>query len=86
MDYNRFSNSMGCHYSSEYLTGLSDEELAKAICKLDILDDDLLRELVWRADIRESGLFEAYINAEEWDDAVSIIAKAAEVLNIEIDL
>lgn len=86
MDYNRFSSSTGCHYSPEYLTELSDEELAKAICKLDILDDDLLRELVWRADIRESGLFEAYINAEEWDDAVSIVAKAAEVLNIEIDL
>ena len=85
MDYNRFSNLVGCHYSPKYLAELSDEELANAICSLECWDADYLRELVWRADIQRSGLFEAYVNADP-DGVMSIVEKAAEVLNVKINL
>ena len=49
-------------------------------------DDDYLRELVWRADVWEDGLLKAYIETEELEDAIPIIKRAAEVLNVKIDL
>ena len=86
MTYSRFSNSIGCHYTPKYLTSLSDEELSNAICGPDGWDDDYLRELVWRADVWEDGLLKAYIETEELEDAIPIIKRAAEILNVKIDL
>ena len=86
MDYSRFSSSVGCHYTPAYLIGLSDADLANEICSLESWDEDFIRELVWRADILEDGLFKAYVDTEEWEDAITIIEKAAEILNVKIDL
>lgn len=86
MIYSRFSSSTGCHYNPEYLTSLSDEELANAICGPEGWDDDYFRELVWRADILEDGLLKTYVETEEWEDTIPIIKKAAEILGIKIDL
>lgn len=86
MTYSRFSSAVGCHYNPDYLDALSDDDLASVINGLDFYDADLLRELVWRADRIKDGLFKAYVDAEEWDDAIPIIKRAAEVLGIKIDL
>lgn len=82
---NRFSNSVGAHYTPEFLCGLSDEELAAEIREGDEWDFDLIRDLLWRAD-----LLEAYeeidtdapgYEKEQW----ALIYKAAETLGVTID-
>ena len=84
MDYNRFSNLVGCHFISDYLSSLSDDELGAEIRSSDFWDADLNRELVWRANNIEPGLFERYIEAESEDDAERIVEKSAKILNVEI--
>lgn len=79
MNYNRFD--YGTDY--EYIDNLTNEELAQIIRDLDCWEQDLNRELVWRADKIEPGLFERYMEAEA-EDAERIVEKAADILHVEI--
>lgn len=74
---NRFNESTGCHFNPEVLCDMTDEELAKAIRDLSYWDEDLVRDLCWRADIPD----EEYNAAESPED---IVYKAAEILHVEI--
>lgn len=65
-------------YSTSEIRCFSNEELAEKINELDYWDQDLLKELVRRADLQE-----------EWDAAdgstfEEVAYKAAEILGIEI--
>jgi hypothetical protein len=76
--YTRFDESVGCHYTPEYLCELSVKELAAEIRDTQEWDTDLLRELCYRADM-----------LDEWCDAdgetfESVAFAAAEKLNVEI--
>ncbi len=45
---NRFNTSVGFHYSSDFLSSLSDAELLRTIDELPIPDYDLYREVCYR--------------------------------------
>ncbi len=76
----RFDSSVGIHYTPEFLCDLSDEELAAMLREEN--DGDLIRDLLWRADLLdEYEALEDYEGREGWD----IIYKAAEKLGVAID-
>ena len=78
MNYNRFDFGADC----KYIESLSNEDLAQVVRDLDCWSSDLNRELVWRANEVEPGIFERYIQEEE--DFEPIVEKAADILNVEI--
>lgn len=73
----RFVTHMGANADTEWLCGLSDEELAEEIRKAQEWDADLLRDLCYRADM-----------LDEWeaaeDDFENVAFAAAEKLGVEI--
>lgn len=79
---NRFDTSTtGCHYTPECLVSLSDEELAAALREES--DGDLLRDLLYRAD-----LLDEYDSMDEHEQEMhgwDLIYKAAAILGVEID-
>lgn len=77
MNYNRFD--FGDEY--KHIESLSDKELAKAIRDIDYCDPDLNRELVWRANDIEPGLFNRYVEAGK-EDIGPIVEKAFKILNV----
>lgn len=79
MKNERFDNTVGCHYSPEYLCSLSDDELASEIRSLDSWDADLCRELCYRAD-----LLDEWCEADA-DDTEKLIYTAAERLGVRLD-
>ena len=67
------------NYSISEIRCFSDEELAEKINELDHWEEDLLKELIERADLQE-----------EWDAAdgatfEDVVYKAAEILGVVID-
>lgn len=79
MKNERFDNTVGCHYSPEYLCSLSDDELVSEIRSLDSWDVDLCRELCYRAD-----LLDEWCEADA-DDTEKLIYTAAERLGVSLD-
>lgn len=77
----RFETHLGANYTPEWICSLSDEELAKEIRELPEWDDDLLRDLCWRADLIEEW---ANPGVDEGYDYMAIAYKAAEKLGVEI--
>ncbi len=47
---NRFNTSVGCRYSSDFLSSLSDADLLRAIDDSPFYDEDLYREVCYRLD------------------------------------
>lgn len=79
---NRFdTTSAGCHYTPGYLVSLSDEELAAALREEN--DGDLLRDLLYRADLLDE--YDAMDEHEQEMHGWDLIYKAADILGVEID-
>ena len=72
----RFAFHPGANYNPNWITMLSDKELAAEIRKTE-WDPDLMRDLFWRAD-----MLEAWEAMEEWDD--DLCYEAAEALGVTI--
>lgn len=81
-DNDRFSMQDIYNYDTTWLTTLTDEELAAEINSLDSWDTGLIRDLIWRADDGENGLFDEYLFTEDFEP---VIEKAADVLGVHID-
>lgn len=75
----RFDFSIGDHYNSAWIAGLTDSELADEINALDCYDGDLMRDLCYRAN-----LLDEYCEADS-DTVMGICYKAAKILGVEID-
>lgn len=80
----RFENHLGENYTPDYLTSLTDEELAAEIKALDYWDIDLVHDLVWRASILDDSIADEWEADETGDEMESIAFKAAKALCVEI--
>lgn len=60
----RFETHLGCNYDPAYVAGLSDEELIELLEFPDYWDADLLRDLVWRATVKDERLEDLLENDE----------------------
>lgn len=72
----RFETHLGTNYNPEWISSLTDEELAEEIRAFPEWDADLCRDLCWRAN-----LLKDFLEAEDFSP---VVQAAAEKLGVDI--